>query len=252
MLNKVPEVSLIFWVIKIMSTTVGETGSDYLTLHVGLGVLLTDALMLCLLIGAMTLQLRADRYIPWRYWLSVVLVSVVGTEITDFLSDKLHVSLYVSTAGFAVLLGIAFTVWYRSERTLSIHSIVTRKRELFYWSAILCTFALGTAAGDLATEALALGFRFGVVICGAMIAATTYAYYRGANPILTFWIAYVLTRPLGASLGDLLSQHHADGGLGLGTIGTSACFLVVIVASVAWLSRPGLAPRALSQQVGQD
>lgn len=238
LLNKVPEVTLAFWIIKIMSTTVGETGADYLAIHVGLGTLLTDAIMLTLLIAAMTLQLRASQYVPWRYWLTVVLVSVVGTQITDFMTDKLGVSLYVSTAGFAVALAAAFAVWYAVERSLSIHTIVTRRRELFYWSAILCTFALGTAAGDLATEALGLGFRLGVVVFGTLIALTTFAWWRGANPVLTFWVAYVLTRPLGASLGDLLSQGRPDGGLGLGTIDTSLAFLTIIVALVGWLSVP--------------
>jgi uncharacterized membrane-anchored protein len=236
MLNKVPEVTLAFWVIKIMSTTVGETGADYLAVHVGLGTAITDGIMLTLLVASLLMQLRARRYVPWRYWLTVVLVSVVGTQITDFLTDKLEISLYVSTTVFAAALAITFAVWYAVERTLSIHTIFTRRRELFYWTAILFTFALGTAAGDLATEALQLGFRLGVVAFGALIAITALAYYYGANPILTFWIAYVLTRPLGASLGDLLSQAQPYGGLGLGTIVTSAAFLATIVILVTWLS----------------
>ena len=158
MLNKVPEVTLIFWTIKILSTTVGETGADYLAVHVGLGANLTMACMAGLLIAALILQLRADRYIPWIYWLTVVLVSIVGTQITDFMSDKLEVSLYVSTAAFACALAATFAIWYGVERTLSIRTIVTTRRELFYWAVILFTFALGTAAGDLATEAL--GTRF--------------------------------------------------------------------------------------------
>ena len=236
MLNKVPEVTLTFWIIKILSTTVGETGSDYLTIHVGLGVFLTDAIMLSLLLVSLSLQLRARRYIPWRYWLTVVLISVVGTEITDYLTDELGVSLYLSTGVFSVALAFAFIIWYRVEHTLSIHSIFTPRRELFYWAAILFTFALGTAAGDLVTDGWSLGFRGGVVLFGTMIAVTSFAYRRGANPILTFWIAYVLTRPLGASVGDLLSQPYTDGGLAFGTIATSAVFLTVIVTLVAWLS----------------
>jgi hypothetical protein len=163
MLNKVPEVTLAFWVIKIMSTTVGETGADYLAVHVGLGTAITDGIMLTLLVASLLMQLRARQYVPWRYWLTVVLVSVVGTQITDFLTDKLDISLYVSTIVFAIALAVTFAVWYAVERTLSIHTIFTRRRELFYWTAILFTFALGTAAGDLATEALQLGFRLGTV-----------------------------------------------------------------------------------------
>src|SRR3954453_23870432 len=236
MLNKIPEVTLAFWVIKIMSTTVGETGADYLAVHVGLGTALTDGIMTVRLILSLLLQLRARRYVPWRYWLTIVLVSVVGTQITDALTDGFEVSLYLSTAVFAVALATTFAVWYALERTLSIRTIVATRRELFYWTAILFTFALGTAAGDLATEELQLGFRLGVVLFGALIAITALTYFYGANAILTFWIAYVLTRPLGASLGDLLSQAKTYGGLGLGTIVTSAVFLATIVILVTWLS----------------
>jgi uncharacterized membrane-anchored protein len=236
MLNKVPEVTLAFWIIKIMSTTVGETGADYLAVHVGLGTALTGGVMAVLLIASLILQTRARLYVPWRYWLSVVLISVVGTQITDALTDGLGVSLYLSTLAFAIALAATFVVWYAVERTLSIHTIVTTRRELFYWLAILFTFALGTAAGDLATEALQLGFRLGVLVFGGLIGLVTLAYHRGANPVLGFWIAYVLTRPLGASLGDLLSQARAYGGLGFGTIVTSAAFLSVIVVLVTILS----------------
>lgn len=236
MLNKVPQVTLIFWIIKVMSTTVGETGADYLAVHVGLGTLITDGVMLALLIVALLLQLRARQYVPCRYWVTVVLVSVVGTQITDFLTDKLDISLYVSTAVFTAILAAVFGIWYAMERTLSIHTIVTTRRELFYWAAILFTFALGTAAGDLATEALMMGFNLGVLAFGALIAAVTAAYYLGANAVLTFWIAYILTRPLGASLGDLLSQSRPNGGLGFGTIHTSVVFLLVIASLVTFVS----------------
>ncbi|HEY6432235.1 MAG TPA: hypothetical protein VIZ17_09650 [Acetobacteraceae bacterium] len=244
--NKVPEITLAFWIIKILSTTVGETGADYLAVHVGLGTLATDALMLTLLVASLAAQFTASEYIPWRYWLTVVLISVVGTQITDFLTDKLEVSLYVSTVVFAIALAVTFAIWYAIERTLSIHSIVSRRREAFYWLAILFTFALGTAAGDLATEALQMGFTLGVLIFGLLIAVTYAAYRLGAGPVLTFWIAYILTRPLGASLGDLLSQSQSYGGLGIGTIATSAAFLLVIVALVTWVSVTGFdRPRSI-------
>ena len=241
MLSKVPEVTLAFWIIKIMSTTVGETGADYLAVHVGLGRTVTDCVMAALLIASLLLQLRSRQYVPWRYWLTVVLVSVVGIQITDALTDGLDVSLYLSTSVFAVALAATFAIWYAVERTLSIH---TTRRELFYWAAILFTFALGTAAGDLATEALQLGFQLGVIVFGALIAVVALAYFGGANPVLTFWIAYVLTRPLGASLGDLLSQAQTYGGIGLGTIVTSAAFLTVIIVLVAFLSLSVNGPRA--------
>lgn len=236
MLNKVPEVTLAFWVIKIMSTTVGETGADYLAVHVGLGTAVTGAVMAGLLVAALVAQLRLTRSVPGVYWLTVVLVSVVGTQITDALTDRLEVSLYTSTAVFAVSLAATFAAWFARGRTLSIHTIVTRRRELFYWTAILFTFALGTAAGDLATEALGLGLNVGVLAFSLLIAAVYVAFRLGASPVLTFWLAYILTRPLGASLGDLLSQAQTYGGVGLGTVTTSIVFLAVILALVTALS----------------
>jgi len=242
MLNKVPDVTLVFWTIKIMSTTVGETGADYLAVHAGLGTAVTGLLMSGLLAVALVCQLSMNRYVPWIYWLTVVLVSVVGTQITDALTDKLEVSLYVSTAVFAIALAAIFAVWYAVERTLSIHTIVTTRREMFYWAAILFTFALGTAAGDLAAEALGLGFNVGVFAFAGLIAAIGATYALGADAVLTFWLAYILTRPLGASLGDLLSQSRDYGGFGLGTIYTSLAFLTVIIGLVGWLSFEGDGP----------
>ncbi|MFD1559900.1 hypothetical protein ACFSHT_30380 [Paraburkholderia silviterrae] len=232
-LNKVPEITLSFWIVKIMSTTVGETGADFLAVNAGWGQGVTRTVMAALLAAALFMQLRTRRYTPWIYWLTVVLVSVVGTQITDLLTDGLNVSLYASTSVFAVALAAIFFVWYRAEHTLSIHDIVTRKRELFYWAAILCTFALGTAAGDLATEALGLGFVWGAVVFGALIALVCAIWRMGGNAVLTFWIAYILTRPFGAALGDLLTQAKTYGGLGMGAMWTSTLFLSVIVMLVA-------------------
>ena len=170
------------------------------------------------------------------------------TQLTDLLTDGLGVSLYISTSAFAVALAAIFFVWYRVERTLSIHDIVTRNRELFYWAAILCTFALGTAAGDLATEALGLGFTWGAVAFGALIGATYAAWRMGGNAVLTFWIAYILTRPFGAALGDLLTQAKTYGGLGMGAMWTSALFLTVIVMLVA-VAQIGMNGRRSAQLV---
>lgn len=232
-LNKVPEVTLSFWVIKILSTTVGETGADFLAVDAGFGAAWTSIGMAVLLALALFFQLRTKAYSPWIYWLTVVLVSIVGTQITDIMTDMLDISLYTSTGVFAALLTINFSVWYRIEHNLSFREIVTPRRELFYWATVLCTFALGTAAGDLATEALGLGFTLGVVIFGSLIAATLVAWRLGGNVVLTFWIAYILTRPFGASLGDLLTQAKTYGGLGMGATWTSAIFLCVIVLLVA-------------------
>ena len=232
-LSKVPQVTLSFWIMKVLSTTVGETGADFLAVQAGWGQTATRVAMASLLALALILQLRTRRYTPWIYWLTVVLVSVVGTQVTDLLTDRLGVSLYVSTLAFGVVLAAVFATWHALEHTLSIQSIVTLRRELFYWAAVLFTFALGTAAGDLATEALGLGFRLGTVLFGALILVAFVAWRAGANAVATFWIAYVLTRPFGAALGDLLTQARTYGGLGLGAMWTSAIFLAVIVGFVA-------------------
>ena len=237
MMNKVPEVTLAFWVIKIMATTVGETGADFLNSTLGLGLAGTSIVMGALLLAVLAAQLRSRRYVPSVYWLTVVFVSVVGTLLTDNLTDHLGVSLFVSTGVFAAALAATFAAWYASERTVSIHTITTTRRELFYWSAILFTFALGTAAGDLAAQQLALGYAMSVTVFGAAIALVALAYFAfGAHPVPAFWTAYILTRPFGASCGDLLSQPVAAGGLGLGTMGTSAIFLAIILALVGFLT----------------
>ena len=237
MLNKVPEVTLYFWLIKILCTTVGETAADYLNGTLGLGLTATSAIMTGLLAVALTAQFRARCYIPSIYWISVVLISVVGTLITDNLTDNLGVSLFVSTGVFAAALAATFGIWYARERTLSIHTIVTTSREAFYWLAVLLTFALGTAAGDLFAEKLAFGYGPSVLIFGGMIAAITVAWKKfGLNAVTAFWAAYILTRPLGASVGDFTSQPISNGGLGLGATGTSAIFLVAILGLVSYLT----------------
>ncbi|HKB20348.1 MAG TPA: hypothetical protein VKC65_04980 [Gaiellaceae bacterium] len=237
MLNKVPEVTLYFWVIKVLCTTVGETASDYLSENVGLGLTKTTFMTGALLIAALVFQFRTRRYVPAIYWLGIVLISVVGTQITDNLTDNLGVSLVITTVVFAIALAFAFAVWYASERTLSIHTIYTTRRESFYWLAVLFTFALGTAAGDLTAERLSLGYLVSLLLFAGIIGAVAVAHYRfNLNAVAAFWIAYVLTRPLGASLGDYLSQPRGDGGLGLGTTVTSAVFLGAIFVVVTYLS----------------
>lgn len=237
LLSKVPQVTLAFWVIKVFSTTVGETAADYLNVTLGFGLSATSLAIGALFVCALAIQLATRRYSPTPYWITVVLVSVVGTLITDNMTDVAGIPLWASTLIFAVLLAGVFVLWYRREGTLSIHSIVTRRREGFYWLAILFTFALGTAAGDLLSEALGLGYLLAAVLFAAVIAAVTIAYFVfRANAVVCFWIAYILTRPLGASLGDLASQPTADGGLGLGTTVTSAVFGIVIVGLVVYLS----------------
>lgn len=236
MLSKVPEVTLYFWIIKILCTTVGETAADYLNSTLGFGLTNTTYAIGALLIVALVLQFREERYVPSIYWLVVVLISVVGTLITDNMVDNYGVALTTSTLIFSVLLTASFAAWYVSERTLSIHSIFTPRREGFYWLVILFTFALGTAAGDLVAERLNLGYPLSVVLFAGAIAVVVIARFGlKLNAVACFWAAYILTRPLGASIGDLLSQTRPDGGLGLGTTGTSLLFLSAIVAVVAYL-----------------
>ena len=236
LLNKVPEVTLYFWIIKVLCTTVGEAAADFLNVNLNFGLTGTSVVTGILTVLALGLQFRADRYVPGRYWLSVALVSVFGTLVTDILTDSLGVPLETSTLVFSVLLAITFLLWYRSEGTLSIHSILTRRREAFYWSAILFTFALGTATGDLMAQVLGLGYLVTGGIVAGVIAVVAVAWRGGLNPILAFWFIYILTRPLGASIGDLLSQPTDQGGIGLGATLTSVVFLVAIAATVTYLS----------------
>ncbi|MFL5816004.1 MAG: hypothetical protein ACJ76L_00230 [Conexibacter sp.] len=238
MLNKVPEVTLWFWVIKVMCTTVGETAADYVNDTLGFGLTKTTYVAGGLLVALLAVQFRLRRYVPVAYWLVVVVISVFGTLITDNMTDRYNVPLTTSTPIFAAILALVFAVWWKFERTLSIHSIVTTRREAFYWLAILFTFALGTAAGDLVAEQANLGYAVSIGVFGAAIALVAFAHYAlRVNAVLTFWLAYILTRPLGASIGDFMSQSsHKYGGLGLGTTGTSYIFLACIFALVAYLT----------------
>lgn len=237
MLNKVPEITIFFWIIKVLATTVGETAADFLNINLNLGLTVTTYVMSGLLLITLFLQFKTKKYVPSIYWLAVVLISIVGTLITDNLVDNFGVPLETTTIIFSIALGITFVVWYINEKTLSIHTIFTSKREAFYWLAILFTFALGTAAGDLVAEGLGIGYWPSAIMFAAMIGAVTIAFYRfKLNSVVAFWIAYILTRPLGASLGDFLSQSHHDGGLALGTVGTSAIFLITILCVVIFLT----------------
>jgi uncharacterized membrane-anchored protein len=237
MLNKVPEVTVYFWIIKILCTTVGESFADYINETLGFGLTNTTLVFSAALIVALVAQFRLDRYVPSIYWLSVVLISVVGTLLTDNLTDARGVPLWISTTVFGALLAVVFGIWYAREHTLSIHTIVTTPREAFYWLAVLVTFALGTAAGDWTIELTGWSPGAAVLLPLGLILAVLVAWKLGAGPVLSFWLAYILTRPLGANIGDFLGSNHADGGLGLGTLGTSVLFLGTIVAVVAYLTK---------------
>jgi uncharacterized membrane-anchored protein len=235
--NRVPSVTPEFWLIKLMAVTMGETAADYLSVQMGLGLTTTSLLMTVVLIAALVWQFSQRRYVPAPYWLAVVLISIVGTLITDNLVDNLHVPLQVTTVFFAAALAVTFAAWFAAEKTLSIHSIYTTRREAFYWLAILFTFALGTAAGDLVAEQFALGYLATGILFGMIILSLSLGYFfLKLDGILAFWLVYILTRPLGASFGDLLSQPTQYGGVGLGTTVTSVVFLVVIAAVVAFMT----------------
>ena len=236
LLNKVPEVTVYFWIVKVLCTTVGESAADFLNVNLNFGLTGTSIVTGILLILALAVQFRAKRYVPSRYWLAVAMVSVFGTLVTDNLTDSIGVPLEASTLIFGVLLAIAFVAWYRSEGTLSIHSIVTRRRETFYWLTILFTFALGTATGDLMAEVLGLGYVVTGTIVASLIALAAIGWRFGLNSVLAFWIIYILTRPLGASIGDYLSQPSGQGGLGLGATVTSLIFVIGIVGIVTYLA----------------
>lgn len=236
MLNKVPEITLYFWLIKVMCTTVGETAADFLNVNLNLGLTGVSIITGVLLAVTLFFQFRANKYIPSIYWMTVALVSVFGTLVTDNLTDKLGVPLEVSTIVFSILLSITFLVWYLYEKTLSIHSIFTKRREIFYWLAILFTFSLGTASGDLMAEALGLGYLVTGLIVAGVIALTSVAWRLRLNSVLSFWVIYIMTRPLGASIGDFLSQPSNHGGLGLGATNTSFIFVGGILFMVIFLS----------------
>ena len=236
LINKVPEVTLFFWVIKVLCTTVGETFADFLNVNLNFGLTTTSVVMGVLLVISLFFQFKVKKYIPVIYWITVVFISVFGTLVTDNLTDKMGVRLETSTILFSILLLLTFGLWYANEKTLSIHSIYTKRREAFYWLTILFTFALGTASGDLIAEGLGLGYFITGIIVAAVIAFVIIARQLKLNSVLSFWIIYIMTRPLGASIGDLLSQPTKFGGLGLGATTTSAIFLLGILAIILYFT----------------
>nr|WP_235892877.1 hypothetical protein [Mycolicibacterium hodleri] len=236
MLSKVPEITVWFWVIKILCTTVGESFADWINMTLGVGLNATALIFTVVLAVVLGWQLTLNRYVPFVYWLTVVVVSVTGTLYTDILTDDLGVPLALSTGVFAAVLAVVFGVWWVRERTLSIHSITTLPRESFYWLAILVTFALGTAAGDWTLELTGWGPGTSVLLPAGLIVAVVIGWRLGANAVLSFWLAYILTRPLGANLGDWMGFPPEQQGLGLGTAVTSLIFLTAILGTVAYLT----------------
>jgi uncharacterized membrane-anchored protein len=238
LLVKVPQVTAFFWIIKVLCTTVGETFADYLNSTLRFGLNGTTEVTVIALVIALFFQFRSKKYTPAPYWIVVVLISIAGTLFTDNLTDNLNVSLMTSSLVWAVLLALTFAGWYASERTLSIHSIYTNKREAFYWLTILFTFALGTGVGDLIAERFSLGYGISFFIFAGTIAALALLWkFNIVNHVFAFWAVYVVTRPLGASIGDQMAQNDPkSGGWGLGTTKTSLIFLTAILTLVIFLS----------------
>lgn len=236
MLSKVPEITLWFWIIKILCTTVGESFADYINMALGVGLVATAVIFTIVTAVVLTVQMRLNRYRPGAYWLTVVVMSITGTLYTDILTDQAGVPLWISATVFSIALAVIFTIWFVKENTLSIHSIVSVPREAFYWLAVLITFALGTALGDWTLELTGWGPGLSILLPLVLIGIVTALWRYGANPVLAFWIAYILTRPLGANIGDWLGLTPAEGGIGLGTFATSILFLVAILATVVYLT----------------
>lgn len=229
--NKVPAVTALFWVTKLLTTATGETASDYLVKNDDPVI----AVIVCFVVfaGALALQFAVPMYIPWVYWLTVLMVAVFGTMVADVLHIVLGVPYLVPTVLFGVALAAVFVVWHRTQRTLSVHHIDTRARELFYWCAVLATFALGTAVGDLTATTFGLGYLASGILFGVLFAIPGIAYrWWGMGATAAFWTSYVLTRPFGASLSDWLAVSHARGGLDLGTGPVSLVLFAAIVACV--------------------
>ena len=233
--SKVPLITAYFWIIKLLSTAMGEATSDYMvrTINPVIAVLIGFAGFAV----AMVLQFRAKAYNAWIYWLAVVMVAVFGTQAADVLHIKFGVPYVASTTFYAIVLAVIFILWYRTEGTLSIHSIRTPRRELFYWATVLATFAMGTATGDLTAKTLNLGYLASGIWFSVAFAAVAVAHWKfGLNPILAFWIAYVLTRPVGASFADYIAFPQSVGGLGVGHGPVALVLTVVIVILVAYLA----------------
>ena len=227
-----PEVTFFFWIIKVLCTTVGEIFADFLNVNLNVGLIGTSLVIGILMIIALFFQMKAKKYVPVIYWVTVVFISMFGTLLTDILTDSLGVPLETSTIVFSVLLLLSFALWYAKEKTLSIHSIYTKRREFFYWLTVLFTFALGTAAGDLMAESLHLGNLVTGIIVAVIIVLIIIARQLKHNAVLSFWIIYIMTRPLRASILDLLSQSTKYGGLGLDATLTSILFLAGIFAII--------------------
>ena len=235
MLNKVPEITIFFWIIKVLTTGMGEVASDYLANHI-------DPVIAVIIVGiamaaSLVIQFSVCRYVPWIYWITVIMVSIFGTMAADVVHVGFGIPYIASTIFFVAALAIIFIIWYLSEKTLSIHSIYTRHREFFYWATILTTFALGTAAGDMTATTMHLGYLYSGVLFALIIAIPVLGYWLlSLNEIFAFWFAYIITRPLGASFADWMGVPYDRGGLGLGTGVVSICLTIIIFILIGYIT----------------
>ncbi len=236
-MNRVASLGVLFWVVKIFSTTVGETAADYVSVNLNVGLIKTTILMGAITLGVTFWNFKLKKYFAPSYWLLIVMMSIEGTLITDVLVEQLNVSILILDVAFTIVMGLLFYLWYKKEHTLSIHSINNDAREFFYWLIVLTTFALGTGVGDTISEYLNFGYLNSLILFGSIfILSGILYYYKIINGVLAFWIAFIVTRPIGASLGDLLIQLPKDGGLGISVAIINIIFFIVIIASVVYLT----------------
>ncbi|WKD85047.1 hypothetical protein KCTC32516_00385 [Polaribacter huanghezhanensis] len=237
LINRVASLGMLFWVIKIISTTVGETAADYVSVNLKLGLSTTAILMGVITIIVVVWNFKQKKYFPPSYWLLIVMMSIEGTLITDFLVEKFSVSLLTLDVIFTIAMVLLFFLWYKKEHTLSIHAVNNDTREKFYWIIVLTTFALGTGVGDTVSEYLKVGYLYSLIIFGSIFILAGILYYtKIINAVLAFWIAFIVTRPIGASLGDLFIQPAKDGGLGVSVASINIIFFVIIIAAVSFLT----------------
>ncbi len=241
LMNRVAGLTVFFWIIKILSTTVGETAADFINGDLGIGLFNTTILMGIITIGSVIWQFKMKKYFAPAYWFLVVMMSIEGTLITDLLVDQFGVSLITLDIIFTIMMLGVFYIWYKKEGTLSIHSINVTKREIFYWSIVLITFALGTGLGDSVSEYLNVGYLNSLIIfTSVFLLAGCFYYAKIIDGVTAFWIAFIVTRPIGASLGDLMIQMPKDGGMGIGVAHINIVFFTIISGLVAYLTATGL------------
>lgn len=251
LLTKVPEITVFFWIVKLLTTAMGEATSDYLVYHINP--------YLAVILGAVgfavafVLQFTVRKYVAWIYWLFVVMVAIFGTMVADVTHIVLGVPYYASTIAFAVILVIVFTTWYKVEKTLSIHSIYTRRRELFYWATVLATFAMGTATGDMTAMTLHLGYLASGILFIVLFLLPGISYYLlGINPVFAFWFSYVMTRPLGASFADWFGKPKSVSGLGYGDGIVAFVLTALIIIFVGYLTVSGKDIQKESVALGRE